>query len=719
MKVLKWSKQLILIASLLVAMVVMGYWGAIQWLDFNRYKGQLSQQLQQQLGGAVSIEGEITASAFPLTFHVHQIHWQKTDEQFNNEARIKQASVALSLWSLFVEQRMHLTNLGIQSPTWIQTLRSAVPKQAQHDGVLDFKAVQAGWQGAEGWRFRSVALQSEKPTSKPASGMPFSWHFQNLIIESGFYELRQADGKVLREIKAGQLLGFDVAPEKPFHLSGQLDYRQWRPSQNAYSKGTLRLETDARIDRHLRSWELTGLQGVWNLSLPKTMNIAPLRAQFSLQSLNANLQKKTLDWQKLKVSALGSSISGNGQGQWNASPEWKGDVELKAVNLRAWARHTGYPLPEFVSKKALTKASGVFQWQATPQSWLMKEVDVQWDESRIQGEVWQQQLADNAPLQLNFDLQIDQLDLDLYQAKAQKNAVKAGISPQTGREMTGKTPNNARIPSPAKGAATAETFYLPLAIPVSTLRALQAQGHLQIGRLSVAGLKFQKFDTSLEADKGALLLAPFDLQGYGGNLESKLELDVTGTTPAYSWKGRIDGWDLANVWLDLKQPASITGRLNSVFQVATHGSNQEALLGHTKGRLRVELKKGRIAGGDLNRLVVGKKTTPKQATYFDRLLMDGKALEGIYRVKTLQMLTPRFKANGFGKVNLVTQALDLSFKARLNNPQQADLAQAVVPVKVSGTLEQPQWQVDVNKLLNSPENKKILLKKLGELLQGL
>ncbi len=704
MKIFKWTKRLAVIGSLLMGLVLLGYWGAMQWIDFNRFKPQLQQQAAQKGVYLQMDHTTLEAVAFPFTLQAKNLTGRLdgrhlSDSIQKSEFKIQELDITLSLWALFVERKIRITNMQVSQPQWTLTLA-----QGHEAWVMQQLSVHEKFQP---WHFYQTSA-TEQPVQKLTSAKSdIAWQLKSLFVEGGRLRLQTAEKQMINELRQLQLMAFDIRPQQPFPLSLQFQFIRWLPKEQANLTGSVAINAQGQYQWSKQLWQLMQLHGTAAVQLPEKLRVPPLKLQLDAQHVQYRGQLQQLQMSGLSLKGLGSEVGVDMTADLDKK-QWQGSVVLSEVNLKSWARHINFQQPDFTHKEALTQLSGAFHWQWQPQSWQVNDLDLNWDGSQIQGQMWQQQLSSGSPIELNFDLKVDQINLDHYQAKIHSKQNKNIKKPQ----------KNAKIPSPATPKSV-DTVYLPFAVPVSTLRALQAEGHLQVGELVVKGAHLHKLDVTLEANKGKLAFAPFDFDLYGGQWRSKLILNVQGKTPAYQVKGRVKQVKLAPLWQDIKVPAMLTGTGNSRFYLNTQGSNLNAWLGHMTGALRLAVEKGRIQGGDLNQMLQGQESNAKQVTYFQQLLLDGKVQQGIYKIKQARLLAPRFKAQGFGQVNWVTQAVDLTLKARLLNPQDASLAQAVVPFKIVGTLQKPTWQVEVNKLLNSPENKQVILQKLGQLLQKL
>ncbi|GAB6035197.1 AsmA family protein [Galenea microaerophila] len=710
MKIFKWIKRTLVMASLFVGLVLLGYWGAIHWMDFNRFKPQLK-KLAAERGVYLEMkETDIKADAFPLTLMVSHVagrldgRYLTTTVQ-NSRFNIQEVKIALSLWALFVEQKIRITHLQIQQPQWTLTLAKGkmalALQQLNAYEPLVVNLTQSP-QIAQ-WHFSTVSLKNGASSQTVSSPSAVEWRLKSLFVDQGKVQLQTAEQKPIETLEQLQLMAFDLQAQEPFPLNAQFQFKRWLPKEPSPMTGKVTLNAQGQYLSQSQLWQLQKLQGKVDLRLPQELHVPPLNAQLAIQQLQYQAQKGQLQLSGLSLKGLGSEVVLDFTADLKQQ-QWQGYTVLSDVNLKSWARHLNGSLPNFTHQKALTHLSGQFSWQWHPQGWQLTDLALNWDGAHIKGRIWQQQRSLNDPMEMNFTLNIDQLNLDYYQAKREVPSSKAKLS------------ENAQNPSPAVQKSV-ETVYLPFAVPVSTLRALKAEGHLQVGTLIIQGVHLKQLETTFQADHGQLAFAPFDFNPYGGLWRSKLRLNVNGQTPAYEMEGRFEQVNLQRLWQDIEVKPLLNGQGSGRFRLYTHGSNREAWLGHMNGNLQLVVNQGQLVGGNLNQLLYADKKNRQPITRFQKLNLKGVVREGVYYIGQIDLTASQYKALGVGQVNLVSQAINMSLKARLLKPKDQDLVQAVVPFKIVGTLQKPIWQVEVKKLLNSPENRQAILQKLGQFLQ--
>ncbi len=191
----------------------------------------------------------------------------------------------------------------------------------------------------------------------------------------------------------------------------------------------------------------------------------------------------------------------------NGTPQASGTLAAPAFALRKTLARAGVTLPPTKDPKALASAAVRTRFEAGPGRVRLTELRAELDETAIQGSV--QARAGGA---LGFDLTVDRLDVDRY-----------------------LPPEAPGAPPPAAAGA----------LPVETLRALDLDGRLAVGRLRYGGLDLAKVSLGVKAKDGLLDLDPLQADLYAGRYQGDVRIDARGETPVIQVDERIANVDAA------------------------------------------------------------------------------------------------------------------------------------------------------------------------------
>ncbi|WP_373019591.1 AsmA family protein [Thiomicrorhabdus sp.] len=763
-KLFKWSNRLIMIGAIIPILLFLGFAAAISLIDFNQYKPQIEQEVAQRSGHELKIEGAIEVSMFPFTFTLGEVSL-KNEEKFAdkfaqpNLMSIKKVRVEVSLWDLFIFKRLSVIGLELIEPSvvllidkdgnnWHRLAQLTAPNSRMADDTFERRFANATLedlpklfrvaQSVEGSAQESEigtaqkqalpaaedlpdvtsSIQSAKADSsnavaevdtaiEPVEEEAFGWHFQSVVVKKGHFEVQDAVSNHQAVISGLNLLAFDVTLGRPFQVRTDFAYH------NTLRKRHYEFDLTAFMDinKDFSRWQVTDWQGVFKLSLPEEYKVPEMRLVTKGEMFGLNLVDNQIQVSRVQLDALGSRITTSFSGQYGGQANLYGTMTVNGFNVQSWGRHLGVRMPEFVNPKALTEIKGQVDWELSEDKLDLNNVALTWDNSTLKGRLWRKATP---KVEYAYDFSIDQLNLDDYRAYSML-AEKQTKVPNTEKAKTADTRPSKEIAS----SNTQRETYLPLAVPISTLRELNANGKLVIGDLVASGVKVQNLTVELQAQKGKLKLAPFDAELYQGQLSSKIEMDVNGTTPAFRWQGQLQQVEMGMLLQDGWQTKPLDGRMSSRFNLSTLGSNPQALTQNMNGDLNMSLDKGHFYGVDLDKLLSGKTVTADDKMAYNDILLKGSVKQGIYKAKTLSVTAPRFKGNGAGILDLNKATIDSNLKVLVTNPPKAlaHLKGMKVPLRYKGPLEQAQWSVNLQSLLNDPANQQKLVNQLKALLQ--
>lgn len=300
------------------------------------------------------------------------------------------------------------------------------------------------------------------------------------------------------------------------------------------------------------------------------------------------------------------------------------------------------------------------------------------DASQIKAQV---DVARFAPLAFAFDLGIDQLDIDKY-------------LPPT---------------KPDDPAPTAK-------IDLSALKGLDFKGKVQIGRLVAAGIKADDLHLRLAAQGGRLDIAPYSAAFYGGRLEGTLSADAHGNR--FVLQQTLVNTAIQPLLRDLIDKDLLSGRGDVSLDIRAQGDNVDAVRKSLAGTAQIALADGAIKGinlgqklreaqallqGGKNLAVAGDST---QQTDFSELSASFRLARGVARNDDLLAKSPLLRLAGAGDIDIGNSRLDYLLKTSVVATTQGQggrerdrLTGVTVPVRLTGSFAQPEWQLELGSLL--------------------
>jgi AsmA protein len=286
-------------------------------------------------------------------------------------------------------------------------------------------------------------------------------------------------------------------------------------------------------------------------------------------------------------------------------------------------------------------------------------------------------LTSFAPLKATFDLAVDRLNVDRYAPPDRKEA---------------KSDDR---------------------VDLSALKGKTVSGRLAIGALTARRAKLENVKAEVKLADGKLEISPHSAGLYGGTLAGTLTADANGNRIAV--KESAQNVAIGALLRDVAQKDVLDGRGNITLDVQTAGGTVPALKKALAGSARIEMKDGAIKGVNLAdsarnvKSALGAKQAkpdPSQKTDFSEMSASFKIANGVARNDDLKAASPFLRLGGAGNIDIGNNGIDYLAKATLaattkgqGGRDVANVAGITIPVKLSGALDNPQWQVDYSGLL--------------------
>jgi AsmA protein len=268
-------------------------------------------------------------------------------------------------------------------------------------------------------------------------------------------------------------------------------------------------------------------------------------------------------------------------------------------------------------------------------------------------------------------------------------------------------------------AATATDEEPPLEIPVDLIRELNAAGNLTIGEVLLGGMTFSDVELGVESANGKVRVHPFNAGFFDGRYEGDIRIDASGEVATLSTNEKINAVSLAPLAKAAFDQDNITGLVNGTFQLTGRGNDMGEIQKTLNGELSFALEDGAYEGVDIwyqlrrARALFRQEAAPEPTlpprTPFSDVSATGTVTDGVMRNDDFVADLPFMRMTGKGTVNLVAGTIDYSLTGNVYDRPEgigqtaqgevADLAKAVIPLKITGTLVEPKIGVDVDDMV--------------------
>lgn len=633
--------------------------------DANDYRDHLSAEVERQTGRELRIDGEIGLSVFPwLGVELEGVSLGDAagfgDEPFVRVGRAQVRAQFIPLLRGEVDvDRLVLEGLEVKLArdaegrfNWADLI------DTQTDDAGDRDRRQPGAIGTGVLAIGGVEVRSARLVWQDAqAGVRHELSGLDLLTDA----IRPAEPFDVS-------LGFDLALDEPamrgrFDLSGKVT--AW-PDRERVEVAALSLRFDGTGD---------GLPGG--------------RQQLALSGDAAlDLAADTIVLSSLVLEALGVRLDGRIDGAGlRESPAFAGRLSTTGFDPRAVLRSLGESAPVTADPTALGRASLSLDLEATPDSIMLRDIDLRLDDSRLSGEAG---VADLSRQALRFDLVLDAIDIDRY--------------------LPPDAPDGAATPGSAAGAAAGGA-------PPEALRELDMQGRLRIGSLVVSGLSVSDIDINARAEGGLVRLAPMSAALYGGRYAGNVQLDARRTPLRITMDESLSGVQIGSLLRDLTGAEErLTGRGDLRARLQADGTSEQDIRRTLNGNAEFRFSDGAVKGVNVAQYLReasarlrGQPAPPEAGpnqTDFSDLSGTVRFASGVARNDDLSLRSPLLRVSGDGSANLVSEQIDYRIRATLvgtlegqGGAERDALRGVTVPIRVGGSFDRPTYALDVETLI--------------------
>ncbi|MDE2140014.1 MAG: AsmA family protein [Gammaproteobacteria bacterium] len=645
------------IAGLVVACIIAVIIILIIVLPFvinpNDFKPQIAKAVQDKTGRELSISGNIKLSIFPwLGAQIGPMALGNAPGFGNTPfASINETDVHVKFWPL-LRGKIEVGTVKLDG-LQLDLERDARGRSNWQD-ILDRLKSGSGASpsagGSSGKGLANLQMQGFSVTNSGLVWRDAQKHQQYILSNFQFDMGAFASGKPVRVST-----GFDFSGTNP-QLSGHADFKGTVSADlvhKIYTASNARLELSASGD-----------------AVPG----GKVRAQLVWQQGALNMDAGTLAINGLAASAYGVKLQADAEGRGlHDQPSFNGSLTLALFSPRAVLTALGQAsLANTRDPQALAQASGSLNFVSSSDAVTVQDLNFKLDDSTLTGTVSVKDFTSRA---LQFNLNVNQLNADRY------------LPPQKAA-----TPLQPREP----------TDINKISLPLRTLRALNVDGRLHVGQLTLLNTHSSDLGVGVHAAGGIVQVNPLSAQLYGGALTGSVHIDANSDTPVVTENLSLQNVQAGGLLQDLVGVKRLSGtaslRVNTRALGPTVGEMRHTL----NGKMSFALMNGALQGINIwnaiaraEALVRHQPAPPPAAnqTEFATLQGSGEIRNGVLDNRNLVAQLPFLNLEGSGKLDLAENTLDYQLKAHITGTPKlgaksdlSGLAGKIIPLKISGTL---------------------------------
>ena len=397
--------------------------------------------------------------------------------------------------------------------------------------------------------------------------------------------------------------------------------------------------------------------------------------------------RQTLSVSALDLKAMDLHVTGELSAKdIDKGAQFSGKISVAEFNPKSLLKALGQTPPQTSDPEALTKVSLQTTLSGNADALEVKPLTIALDQSTLQGNLSISHFAKPA---VRFELNLDTIDADRY------------LPPKPAGEESAATPGTA-----AAGAGE---------LPMQMLRDLDIDGRFNAGKVKVAKLNITEIVTRLRAKGGLISVNPAAAKLYNGTYQGNIGLDARTDVLRTSVDEKLTAVQTGPLLKDLLGEQRLSGLANVTINLKTAGADAQAAKQALNGKVSFAFTDGAVSGVDIGGMIreakakIGGKTLPAsdqpKKTDFSELTGTIDFVNGLGTNNDLSAKSPLLRITGKGNADLPSEKLDYRLTALLvatskgqGGDDLADLAGVPIPVRITGSFQEPAYGLDFKAL---------------------
>ena len=434
----------------------------------------------------------------------------------------------------------------------------------------------------------------------------------------------------------------------------------WQMTDGMLS-GDTKLNARVRLDIISKIYELQNLQLVGELKNEKMAKPIDFTGNTNIL---VDLNKQTLLAKNFNLHIVDAVITGFLQGSnIVTAPKFTGSLKLD--NFAPKVLQQLFAVDQ--SWLNYSAAACKLKFAVTPQLIKLATIEAKLDDMTVHGSAHYAKAGD-----LGFEFAFNQLDITKL------------IQPMAATTVVATNKQN-----PDRVTALLDFF-----------RKIKVAGAISVGKLQCKKLQLSNFVTNIAGDKGIIAWHKISSDLYQGTMQGKAGIDLSTAEPQLSLQLKLAEVAMQPLLIDTVGYNNFSGMLTLDTNIKMRGFASEAMLSSLDGSGSIAITNGAYYGIDIpyeirraNAILKQKKPPQKSLplhTSFDQLTANYKINSGLLSTDDFLIRASDYKVTGQGKVNLVSQYLDLQLNAYGLHDKSF-----FVPIKITGPFTEPLFKPDV------------------------
>jgi AsmA protein len=266
---------------------------------------------------------------------------------------------------------------------------------------------------------------------------------------------------------------------------------------------------------------------------------------------------------------------------------------------------------------------------------------------------------------------------------------------------------------------------------VHGLNYVDAQIKVSAAELNIGEGHFAPVAIDATLNNGALKCGITNLGAYGGQASGELDIDVSGSNPAYALRSDLAGVRALPLLRSAAGFDKLDGKLQAKIAVRSTGASQRAIMSNLNGTVFAVFQDGAIRGLNVAQMIrsltattlSGWQESREQSTDLTQLSASFRIEQGQATTGDLNLVGPLVKMTGTGTVDLGNKSLAFRVEPKLvmtteGQGRAADPVGFGIPVVIDGPWAEPRIYPDMAGMLDNPDAAYAKLKEMGKGLFG-
>lgn len=687
-------------------------------IDPNEYKQEIAGLVEQKTGRKLTLEGDIGLSVFPwIALELGPLSLSNAKGfKADSFAKVDAVEIRIKLIPLLKKQLemdtivldgllLNLEKNKAGKTNW-DDLASSDPSKESSEKLTE----DTGDTGAPALAAISIAgvklsnaniMWSDATTSENYQLENFNLNTDPLVpgeataIDMSF-NLLSAKPQAKAHIELNTKVMIDLE-QQLYALTGLNFTVQAEGKELPFAKTDIALSADINADMNTQLITIDNLELSTKISDP---SLPGGKTDIEINTnIRADLAKQTMTIAELAIQVQDLLINANLDVSklLSDNPNIAGKLEVQPFNLRQLANRLAVELPPMTDGSTLELVQLNTEFTASSKHFSAKQLTLTLDQSKLTGQLAVTNFAKPA---INFKLTLDEIDVDRY------------LPPASDEEKSTTAP-------PASSAAAGASQ-----LPLETLRQINAKGTLDIGKLKASGTRSEKIHLELNAAKGLIKLYPLSANLYQGQYKGNVKLDARGKTLKLAISENLTGVQVGPLLKDMSGDDKISGTANAKIKLTGNGATVDQIKQTLSGNGQFSFTDGAVKGVNIAESIrkakaalKGEKLANSGATAqtdFSSLTGSFKVTNGVINNQDLLVKSPLLRIDGAGTVDLPKEKINYALKVAIvgslsgqDGKDLADLKGLTIPVKITGTFNEPKPTVDLASIFKEKATQEI------------